>query len=126
MHLFLWKSDCVGDLTYTIRENILGAQVVRIFNSQEKEMDKFSQNNQKFRDYTVNSIKYTTIMVNSTRIFLGSLIVVIIYFGGMAVLDKTMIIGTLVAFLTYATMIFAPLNMLNNVVVTFIQADASF
>ena len=48
------------------------------------------------------------------------------YFGGKAVIDGTMIIGTLIAFLTYATMVFGPMNMLNNVVVTFIQADASF
>jgi ABC-type multidrug transport system fused ATPase/permease subunit len=127
VHPFFYGSrNAFGDLTTTIRENILGAQVVRIFNSQEKELDKFSQNNRKFRDNTVNSIKYTTIMMNSMRIFLGSLIIVIMYFGGKAVIDGTMIIGTLIAFLTYATMVFGPMNMLNNVVVTFIQADASF
>jgi len=104
----------------------LGAQVVRIFNAQKKELFKFEQNNKKFKDYSVETIKYQTLLMNFSKIFLGILVLIILYIGGRQVIDGKLNIGTLIAFLTYATMVSMPLFMLNNVIMTFIQADASF
>ncbi len=124
--LFYKSRISFGDLTTTIRENILGAQVVRIFNAQKKELFKFEQNNKKFKDYSVETIKYQTLLMNFSKIFLGILVLIILYIGGRQVIDGKLNIGTLIAFLTYATMVSMPLFMLNNVIMTFIQADASF
>ena len=124
--LFYKSRIAFGDLTITIRENILGAQVVRIFNAQNKELSKFAQNNEKFKQYTVGTIKYQTLLMNFSKIFLGILIIFILYVGGRQVINGRLNVGTLIAFLTYATMISMPLFMLNNVIQTFIQADASF
>ncbi len=124
--LFYKSRISFGDLTTTIRENIIGAQVVRIFNAQKKELSKFTQNNKKFKEYSVQTIKYQTLLMNFSKIFLGVLVIFILYIGGRQVIDGIMNIGTLIAFLTYATMVSMPLFMLNNVIMTFIQADASF
>ncbi|GAI44542.1 unnamed protein product, partial [marine sediment metagenome] len=39
--IFLETRESFGDLTNTIRENIIGAQVVRMFSTQQKEQQKF-------------------------------------------------------------------------------------
>ncbi|GAH38071.1 unnamed protein product, partial [marine sediment metagenome] len=44
--IFLETRESFGDLTNTIRENIIGAQVVRMFSTQKKEQQKFLENNE--------------------------------------------------------------------------------
>jgi len=45
--IFLETRESFGDLTTSIRENIIGAQVVRIFSTQNKELQKFKRNNER-------------------------------------------------------------------------------
>ena len=43
--IYFETRESFGELTNTIRENIIGAQVVRMFSNQDKERQKFYKNN---------------------------------------------------------------------------------
>ena len=56
--IFLETRESFGNLTNTIRENIIGAEVVRIFSTQQKERQKFLKDNNRFFKASVKSVKY--------------------------------------------------------------------
>ena len=123
--VYLKSREKFGELTTTTRENILGANVVRIFNAQRKEKGKFEANNGAFRDLTIETIKLQTILRYTGRTVIGLMGVSGLYLSGKLYHDGIIAIGTLVAFLGYVTMLGMPLHMLNGVIINFVAADAA-
>ena len=123
--IYLESREKFGELTTTTRENILGANVVRIFNAQRKEKGKFEANNGKFRDLTIETIKLQTILRYTGRTVIGLMGVAGFYLSGKLYIDNIIEIGTLIAFIGYVTMLMMPLHMLNGVIINFIAADAA-
>jgi ATP-binding cassette subfamily B protein len=122
---FLKSRESFGDLTTIIRENILGSQVVRIFNSVGKENEKFVKENRKFLDYTVESIKYQSVLMQLSRFFVGLILIIGFFIAGRMVFDGQIILPTFLAFIAYLAIIASPLWMMVNVLVQFVQADAA-
>jgi len=125
--VYLESREKFGELTTTTRENILGANVVRIFNAQKKEKAKFEGNNGTFRDLTIETIKLQTILRYTGRTVIGLMGVVGFYLSAKlytAEIDPIGI-GTLVAFIGYTVMLMMPLHMLNGVIINFVAADAA-
>ncbi|MHA1729985.1 MAG: ABC transporter ATP-binding protein [Promethearchaeota archaeon] len=122
---FIKSRESFGNLTTVIRENILGSQVVRIFNSRQKEKSKFNKHNKEFRDLTNKAIKIQSILNPLVRFYLGLITIIGIYFGGLMVVQNQIQIGTLVAFISYCVILTNPLWMLIMVLTQFVQADAA-
>jgi len=123
--VYLNSREKFGELTTTTRENILGANVVRIFNAQKKEKGKFEENNGAFRDLTIETIKLQTILRYTGRTVIGLMGVAGFYLSGKLYADNIIEIGTLIAFIGYVTMLMMPLHMLNGVIINFVAADAA-
>jgi len=124
--VYLESREKFGELTTTTRENILGANVVRIFNAQKKEKGKFEVNNGTFRDLTIETIKLQTILRYTGRTVIGLMGVAGFYLSArLYAVENSIAIGTLVAFLGYVTMLMMPLHMLNGVIINFVAADAA-
>ncbi|WP_457558253.1 ABC transporter ATP-binding protein [Candidatus Harpocratesius sp.] len=128
---YLKSRRTFGNLTTVFRENIIGAQVVRIFNSQNKEIRKFQVENADFKDYTIQAIKWSTILRYSGWVMLAVMSSFILVFGGwnayQAYLanDQSFNLGVFVAMLSYISMLGMPINQINNVVMNFVQANAA-
>ncbi len=128
---YVKSRDTFGNLTTVFRENIIGAQVVRIFNSQEKEIQKFADENAEFRDYTIEAIKWSTILRYSGWLMLAAMSSFVLVLGGWRAYTAylsdtpTFDLGTFVAFLSYVSMLGMPINQMNNVVLHFVQANAA-
>ncbi|VVB74734.1 putative ABC transporter ATP-binding protein [Candidatus Tiddalikarchaeum anstoanum] len=122
---FLKSRNNFGHLTTIIKENLVGAAVVRIFSAENKELKKFNNKNNAFRTDTIETIKYQTIITNSGLIILNLLIVFSLVFGGLLVLNQSIDIGTLLAFVSYMSMLGMSLGNFGHVVIDFVQAGAS-
>ncbi|MFA5333319.1 MAG: ABC transporter ATP-binding protein [Candidatus Nanoarchaeia archaeon] len=122
---FISSRENFGKLTTIIRENLIGASVVRIFNSEKRELDKFNKKNEAFKKDTVEAIKWQSIMVYSTRILVNILIVFSLIYGGYKVISNESDIGTLLAFIAYMAMLAMPLNNLSQFIIDFVQSGAS-
>ncbi len=123
--IFLETRNSFGDLTTTIRENIVGAQVVRIFSTQIKESQKFKENNAKFYKASVNSIKYNSLYMPSTYIIIGAMTISSLFIGGIRFINGTMDLNTVVTLLSYIASLGFPLMMLGQIMLVYIQADAA-
>ena len=114
---FISSRENFGKLTTIIRENLIGASVVRIFNSEKRELIKFNKKNEAFKKDTVEAIKWQSIMVYSTRILVNILIVFSLIYGGYKVISNESDIGTLLAFIAYMAMLAMPLNNLSQFII---------
>ncbi len=123
--IFLETRYSFGDLTTTIRENIVGAQVVRIFSTQNKEFQKFKENNKRFYKASVNSVKFNSLYIPTIYIVIGIITISLLFIGGLRFINGTMDLDTIVTLLSYIASLGFPLMMLGQIMLVYIQADAA-
>lgn len=123
--IFLETRNSFGELTNTIRENIVGAQVVRMFNTQRKELQKFSKNNERFYKASVRSVKLNSLYMPSIYIIIGFMTVFTLLVGGIWVIEGVMTLATLITLQSFIATLGFPLVMLGQIMLMYIQADAA-
>lgn len=123
--IYLEVRNSFGDLTNTIRENIVGSEVVRIFSMQEKENSKFSKDNKRFLNANIRSIKFNTVFMTLNILVIAILTISVLFIGGNLILQNSMTIDMLITFLSYVGLIGFPLTMFGQIFLFYIQADAA-
>ncbi len=125
--VFIETRDAFGNLTNTLRENIVGSQVVRIFSTQDKEKVKFSRNNIKFRDASVRTINLSSIFMPMNMVLISTMFVSVLYFGGMMIINSVpgMDIGVLITLQAFAGQTIFPLIIMGQILTMFVQSDAA-
>ncbi len=110
----------VGDLA----EGIAGMRVIQAFAQEEKSQVQFDQVNVANRDAHINALSLSFIFLPSIE-FLGMLATcVVLWFGGLAVTQGQVTLGVLVAFLSYVTRFFQPIQDLSQIYNTMQSAMA--
>lgn len=123
--IFIETRVSFGNITNTIRENIIGAEVVRMFSTQEKERKKFLKENKRFYKASVDTIKYNSLYMPLIYIIIGFLIIITFSLGGLWVIEGTMNLQTLITLVSYSSTLGFPLMMLGQIMLIYIQADAA-
>jgi len=123
--IYLERRESFGEITNTMQENIVGAEVIRIFSTQEKERKKFVEHNTRFYNASVSSVKYNSLFMPINVLIIGGMVVLTLYIGGNLVLQGDLDLGTLIAFQSYVGLTMFPLFMLGNIMLMYIQADAA-
>ncbi|MFW9825723.1 MAG: ABC transporter ATP-binding protein [Candidatus Thorarchaeota archaeon] len=101
-----------GNLTTTIQESISGYQVVKAFNAEEREKEKFDQDNISYRNLRAYAFKIRSIFLPMVLFVVNLLITILIFAGGTLVIQEDISTGTLIALLTYFTMLAMPTRFL--------------
>lgn len=114
-----------GELTTTLRENIIGAQVVRMFSNQEKERKKFANNNKRFYNASVRSVRLNSLTMPIAFILIGFMIIFVLFIGGNLILAGVITLETLVSFQAYVGIAMFPLVMLGMIMFMYVQSDAA-
>ncbi len=125
--IYLESRDAFGALTSTIRENIVGAQVVRMFGTQTKELAKFSANNKRFYDASVKSTKFNSIFMPFNFLLIGGMVILTLYVGGTLIMSDPpqLTLSTLVTFQGYVGQVIFPMVMFGQLFIMYVQADAA-
>ena len=123
--IFLETRVSFGELTNTIRENIVGAEVVRIFSTQDKERLKFQKNNDRFYKASLRSVKFSSLYMPAIYLIIGSLTIIVFFLGGIWVIEGRIGIDTIVTLSSYIASLGFPLMMLGQIMLVYIQADAA-
>jgi len=117
--------DSFGELTNTIRENIIGAEVVRMFSNQDKERHKFYNNNKRFYNASVQTARLNSLYMPLNYVIIGFTMIFVLFMGGNMVLQGVIELEILVAFQGYIGIIIFPLVMWGQIMMMYIQADAA-
>jgi ATP-binding cassette subfamily B protein len=104
-----------AELTTVIQENLTGIRVVRAFARQEFEIEKFAVKNRAFRNHNNRLIGMMGIYYGFSDIVCVGQIGLLLIVGGLWVMDATLTVGTLFAFLTYEGMIIWPIRHMGRV-----------
>jgi ABC-type multidrug transport system fused ATPase/permease subunit len=110
----------VGDLA----EGISGMRAIQAFAQEDTSQQRFERVNEANRDTYINAMSLSFIFLPSIE-FLGMVATAIVLgFGGMAVSRGEVTLGVLVAFLTYVTRFFQPIQELSRLYTTLQSAMA--
>jgi len=110
----------VGDLAMDIN----GMRAIQAFTREKTSQERFEQVNLKNRNAYINAMNLSFIFLPGIE-FLGMLAtVIVLWFGGHYVLGATVTLGVMVAFLSYVTRFFQPIQELSRIYTTFQSAMA--
>jgi ATP-binding cassette subfamily B protein len=93
-----------------LQEHITGMATVQLFRREAASFAKFDEINRRHRDANIDSIFYYAVFYPAIEIVASLAAALIIWYGGGWVLQGTLTLGALVAFLQYAQRFFRPIS----------------
>ncbi|HZK83944.1 MAG TPA: ABC transporter ATP-binding protein [Desulfosporosinus sp.] len=110
--LFKVMQEKIDKLNLVLRENLTGIRVVRAFNRIDRERARFDDANADLMDNAVKINIIMAVLMPSMMLIMNLTTVALVWFGAIRIDDGTMQIGSLLAFIQYATQILFSLLML--------------
>lgn len=114
--VFLASDESEGALMDVLQENLLGIRVVKAFNKEKFETDRFAQFNQDFTDKTFKVIKLIGAYWSLTDALCLIQILVAIVLGIYSIQNGIITSGDFFVFLTYELIILWPIRMLGRII----------
>ena len=103
-------------MTTVIQENLTGIRVVKAFTRQQYEIKKFSAKSKAYLEQDLKLTKsFALFWAVSDFLSLGQIFTVILY-GSIAAYRSEISVGTLVSFISYVTMLSAPVRRLGRII----------
>ena len=107
-----------------LAEDIAGVRVIQAFGQEDNTQENFSVVNESNRKANISAMTLSFIFLPAIE-FMGILATaIVLWFGGVAVSRGDVTLGVLVAFLSYVTRFFQPLQELSRMYTTFQSAMA--
>jgi len=113
--LFERVDEAEAELTTVLQENLTGIRVVRAFARQDFETDKFAVKNRAFREHNNRLIALMGLYYGFSDIVCLGQIGLLLVVGALWVIDGSLSVGTLFAFITYEGMIIWPIRHMGRV-----------
>lgn len=123
--LFKVVQDKLDKVNTVMRENLSGVRVVKVFVRSKHEIEKFDEANEDYRDTTIKAFRTIVLLMPVMMLVMNGATIAIIYFGGLQVVAGTMLLGDVMAFLTYLMQILMSLMMITMVFMVFSRAKVS-
>ncbi len=105
----------MSDITALMQESISSERVVKSFVREKFEIDRFHEQNELNFRAVMKDAQLSSLLTPTVEFFAALGVTVIIWFGGMEVVDGVITAGTLVAFLTYAVNLANPVKRLSRI-----------
>ena len=115
----------IDKLNLVLRENLTGIRVVRAFNRIDQEKKRFDNANLDLMNNSVKVNKIMAILMPMMMLIMNFTTIAIIWFGGIRINNGDMQVGSLMAFIQYATQILFSLLMLTMLFIMVPRAQAS-
>lgn len=109
----------------TTRENLIGVRVIRAFNQQKREVERFERDNYLLVQAQVFVGKISALMNPVTYLIINGAIIVLIYTGAVQVEGGIITQGAVVALINYMSQILVELIKLANLIITISKSFAS-
>ena len=104
----------IARLNAFTQEHISGAQVVQLFNREEKAFQQFSEINADHKQANLDTIFYYAVFYPLVNLISAIGIAAIVWYGGGQVIQNAITVGTLVAFLQYTQRLWQPIQDISD------------
>lgn len=102
----------VSNLNSFVQEHITGMNIVQIFNSEKRELEKFKEINREHRRANIKSVMYYAVYFPVAEVIQAAGIGLIVWYGGGQMIQGNLDFGILIAFILYLQMFFRPIRMI--------------
>ena len=123
--LFLKFQTKVDKVNAIIRENLTAIGVVKSFNRQKHEENRFMERNDDLMDTALKAISMIVFLMPVLNLIIYSTIIAVLWFGGQQVVLGSMGRGELISFITYITQIMMSLMMMSMFFMQLLRGIAS-
>ena len=107
--------DRLGDINARLQDSLSGIQVIQAFSQEDRELERFAVESENYYQARVQGIRYWATFFPAMG-FVASMGSVIVLGVGAAIAVRGEIsLGTLVAFLSYVTSFYEPINRLTEI-----------
>lgn len=117
--------ECTAELTSVLQEVVSSARVVKSFVREDYEIKRFDAQNMTNFYANMKNIKLNALLTPTVELVAAIGVTVVMWYGGMSVINGVITAGSLVAFLVYAVNIANPIKRLTKVVASIQQALAA-
>mgnify|MGYP000887209897 CR=1 FL=1 len=93
-----------------LSENISGMRVIQIFDRQGEKLEEFRKTNREYYRAVMGEVVVSGVFRPLVELISSGTIAVLLWFGGVRVLDGTLQFGVLFAFVNYVGQFFQPIN----------------
>jgi ATP-binding cassette, subfamily B, multidrug efflux pump len=123
--LFLSVQQKMDRLNTVLQENIAGARLVKAFVRANYENERFAVANQDYAQRSTNVMQFMASMSPVLTMILNIAMAMVIYFGGLRVVQGSMTVGQIIAFTQYLSTTMGPLIMMTMLANTWANGMAS-
>ena len=123
--IFAQMRKSVDKLVSMVRENILGARVIRAFGQKEREIQAFKKENQSYLNRQVKAGAWSASLAPLTYLVVNLCLIILIYQGKIAIHSNLLEQGQLIALINYLLQILIELVKMVMVMMTMNQTFIS-
>ncbi len=116
---------CIAHINAFLQENITGMSVAQIFVQEKRKFRQFDERNRTYLQANLDSIFYYAVFYPIVKLIGAVAIALILWYGGLQILQGTVTLGALVAFIQYSERFFKPISDLSEKYNIFQSAMAS-
>ncbi len=98
----------------TMRENMTGMRVIRAFNRQKQEEERFNEANYELTDLSIRVQRMMAMLMPAGMLVMNLTVIVLLLFGSRFIDEGTMLTGDLIAFIQYSSMIMFSFQMMSG------------
>lgn len=95
-----------------LQEHISGMRIIQIFNTEDREMEKFRVINRRYTKANLDSILYYAVFYPVVELISAASLALMIWYGAGEAVRNEVTLGALVAFPLFLSMLFRPIRML--------------
>lgn len=107
-HRFTEVQEQFSVISTTVQENLSGIKVVKAFGREEQEIEQFKKENQTYLERNKKLVRIWGVLYPLVEMLAGLGILIVLWYGGWAVIRGTLTLGSFVAFNTYLAMLIWP------------------
>lgn len=108
--VFRSQRSQLGEINARTEDCLLGIRVVKSFAREDREIEKFEEDNRKFLDIKKRSYKYMGAFNCSTRAFDGVMYIIVVALGSWFMMKREITPADLTAYLLYASTLLASIR----------------
>lgn len=113
--VFQVTDEAEAAMTTTLQENLTGIRVVRAFARQAHEIERFDRRNAAFRDQNQRLIRLMSVYWSSSDLIALTQTGLVLFAGAWFILEGSLSVGTLFAFMTCVSIVLWPVRQLGRV-----------
>ena len=124
--LFSYAKQNLDNVSNVTRENLSGNRVVRAFNKQQFEIERFDGANKRYTDVNIKIGTYSSLLQPILALIVNMAVIVVVWVGGIQVNIGGLSQGQIISFINYLTQISTSLVKIARISIIYVRTGASF